>query len=487
MQYSPVHWYEGVFLRPQHFQAMERCWAESVQASSRLDNHYNYGVRHIKISKEAVADFQLEVTSCEARMPDGTLVSFDVGEGPDRAGFKDEIVRFDGSNASLQEALEQESVVRVFLAIPRLKMGRANVASEGSAEQQRFVESRLSVPNESSGGSDEEIAFRQLNARILFSTQDLSGYDVLPIAQVKRGTEEGVAPVIDDAYFPPVLAIDAWPPLGRDVVRELYDFLNRQLEALSTKVNNRRINLASQDLVEVNMIFRLMQLNEACTTLRILSFASGIHPLVAYTELCRIVAKLAIFEDERRVPEVPLYDHDDLARIFRWVKARIIREDEGAEPTYEQRFFEGHGRGMSVAIVAKWLTEDWDWFVGVKATEVSREECRAWIETPGNLDWKLGSRERIDELWERRAPGLKLAPVASPPRILPSQEGWFYYEIDRASPTFNDVRSRMSLAMRFAEKYIQNLNDLQGKRDLVIAKLGQRTTLQFALFAVRYR
>ena len=50
--------------------------------------------------------------------------------------------------------------------------------------------------------------------RLLLSTQDLSGYEYLPIAQIKRAGEGESLPKLDSQYFPPLLAIDAWPALG---------------------------------------------------------------------------------------------------------------------------------------------------------------------------------------------------------------------------------------------------------------------------------
>ncbi len=43
-----------------------------------------------------------------------------------------------------------------------------------------------------------------------------------------------------------------------------------------------------------------------------------VHPLVAYTSLCRIVGKCSIFGERLVIESVPKYNHEDLATIFRW-------------------------------------------------------------------------------------------------------------------------------------------------------------------------
>ena len=82
-----------------------------------------------------------------------------------------------------------------------------------------------------------------LNARLLLSTQDLSGYEVLPIAQLRRASEEQAVPRLDPEYIPPVLAISGWPPLGRDIVRAIYDIIGQKIEVLSQQISNRGIGL----------------------------------------------------------------------------------------------------------------------------------------------------------------------------------------------------------------------------------------------------
>lgn len=76
MKNPPIHWSEGMFLRPHHFQSQDRHWFEFIENSIRDLLPYAYGVRSIEISDQAIANFQIEVSRCEARMRDGTLISF---------------------------------------------------------------------------------------------------------------------------------------------------------------------------------------------------------------------------------------------------------------------------------------------------------------------------------------------------------------------------------------------------------------------------
>ena len=93
MQNSPVNWYEGLFLRPHHFQAADRYLADAAQTSEQWDHPYGYGLVAIDFSREALGNNQFEVRQLKARMRDGTLVSLDFGQSPDRLDLRDELAQ----------------------------------------------------------------------------------------------------------------------------------------------------------------------------------------------------------------------------------------------------------------------------------------------------------------------------------------------------------------------------------------------------------
>ena len=485
MQNLPVNWYEGLFLLPQHFQAAERYWTETVHTSEQFDHAYNYGLQAIEFSREALANSQFEVRMLRARMRDGTLISFDPGQEPDRVDCRSGILTLGRELTNLSDAFETESIIRVYLAVPRLKLGRANLASNGSSTEARYSATTLMLQDEGSGGNDLDVQFRSLNVRIVLSTQDLSGYEVLPIAQIKRAGEGEAVPKLDLDYIPPLLSISAWPGLGRDIVRAVYDVVGQKIDTLSRQLVNRGIGLDSRHPGDLDRILMLSVLNAAHARLSVLAFANGVHPLTAYTELCGLVGQLGIFTPERRAKAVPPYDHDELARIFSTIRREIesginaVREYE-----FQQRYFVGVGMGMQVSLEPRWFNSDWQWFIGVNKGDLTHQECRDLL-SAGQLDWKLGSARQVEVLFNRRAEGVVLSPVDRPIRALPSSQDWMFYEVPRKdNPAWRDVEETQTLAMRLKDSLIDNLNQLQGERQLTVTVRGRRTPLEFALFAV---
>jgi type VI secretion system protein ImpJ len=489
MKNLPVHWYEGLFLRPHHLQAADRYWAELLHTNSRWNCAYDYGLYAFGYSKEALANHQLEVHELKARMRDGTVIDLELGQHPDRVDLKTPIGEMSRLTAQLGDAFAQESVIRVYLAVPKLKLGRVNCSSGEADGSTRYAETRLMLADENRGGHEQEIQLRELNVKLLLSTQDLTGHELLPIAQIKRASEGEASPELDVEYIPPVLSIHSWPALGGDIVRGLYDVMGRKMEVLSQQIIGRGIGRESQDPGDLDRISMLEKLNEAYATLSILAFAQSIHPLVAYTELCRILGQLSIFTPERVANDIPAYDHEDLARIFKTVKRRIediLRSVRDYE--FEQRYFLGVGLGMQASLEPHWFHSNWEWCIGVRKGDLSVQECRNLL-SPGVLDWKLGSSRQVENIFLRRAEGVQLRPLERPIRALPASKDWIYYEVvQNDSPVWRDVVATQTLAMRFRDALILNRDKLQGEREIVVAALGRQVRLQFALFAIpQYR
>ena len=469
MRHLPVHWSEGMFLRPHHFQAAERHWTELLGTAQQWDNHYHYGIHSIELSREALANYQLQVNHLHARMKDGTVIVLDSGREPDRVDLK--------------EAFQRQTEVTAYLGIPKLVLGRPNVAQRRAPES-RFFEVELAVPDESRGANDQDLQFRELNARLLLSTQELAGFEVLPLARIKRAGEEESVPKVDDDYFPPVLTVQAWSPLGLEIVRAIYDIVGEKIEVLGDRVVNRGVTLASQEPGDLEDFMMLMALNEGYGSLGCLAFATNVHPFLAYTELCRLVGQLSIFDETRRTPQVPQYDHDDLARIFKWVKVQIERLiGTRRRLEFEQRFFLGTDRGMQVTIEPKWVHSGWKWYVGVNGAGVTDREIRDLLRA-GNLDWKMGSTQQVDLIFRHGIPGVTLEDLPQPPRALPTRQGWVFYEVRRDNAAWKDVLATQTLAIRFREELISNLATLTGQRKLEVSAQGKRCVLEFALFAV---
>src|SRR5919201_204534 len=179
MANRPVHWHEGMFLRPHHFQTAQRHWLQMAHLSAKWDLHYNWGLRAIELDLDALANSRLVVRALKARLRDGTLVS----------------IPEDGTlpEVQLKGAFERERSLTVFLAVPIVNLGKANAALNGTADGARYV-----------------VESQEL--------EDQSGYEVLPIARIEKSDTAEGTPQLDTTYIPPLLACDDWTPLTAGIL-----------------------------------------------------------------------------------------------------------------------------------------------------------------------------------------------------------------------------------------------------------------------------
>lgn len=471
MTVRPVHWHEGMFLRPHHLQAAQRFGSHFTNTGGKWDLHYNWGLRSVELDLDALANYRLVIRALRARLRDGTLVC----------------VPEDGAlpQIDLRPAFEGEGSLTVSLAVPILQLGRTNVGADGRAEGARYLLDTQELEDENTGLNPQPIQVRLLNLKLLLSTQDQAGYETIPVARLQRSARAEATPELDTTYIPPLLACDGWQPLYAGILQAVYDRIGKQIEQRANQVVTRGISLDSHAQGDPLILARLRAYNEAYAVLGVLAFAEGVHPLPAYVELCRIVGQLALFGGSARPPDLPRYDHDDLGTCFYRVKQYIdelIDLDRG--PDYKERPFIGAGLRMQVTLEPSWLESAWQMYVGVHSA-LSADDCNTLLTKPGQLDMKIGSSDRVDPIFTKGLPGLEFAHAPRPPRALPSAPGLTYFQVRRESQQqeWQHVQRELTLAIRLREKLIAG--NIEGQKVLTIRHGGQTTNLQFTLFVVK--
>ncbi len=467
MANRPIHWHEGMFLRPHHFQAAERNARTAGFQQLQFGEAHYWGVRRIRFDEEALGAFRFVLRSLEVRLRDGTAIVL-----PDEAG---ELA------IDLKPAFAAQSRVDVFLALPQWKSGGPN-AADGDTPDRRYSVEHLSLDDENTGVNPQPLAVRRLNVRLLTGSDDHAGFETIPLARLVKADRAEATPKVDTSYIPPLLGCDGWRPLQHDLLQQVFHRLNTKIEVLAGQVTSRGITLDSHSPGDARRLHQLAQLNEAYALFGNLAFVPGVHPLTAYLELCRLVGQLSILGESARPPQLPRYDHDDLGGCFWRVKQYLdALLNDVEEPAYQERVFTGAGLRMQVTLEPAWLESAWLLFIGVRST-LTQDECVRLLTRPEKLGMKIGGSDRVDTIFTKGQDGLRFTPSNRPPRDLPSAGNLTYFEVPRDlnSAEWQHVQRSLSLAIRIREGDI--IGNIQGQRELTIKAGGQNATMSFTLY-----
>lgn len=464
-----VHWHEGMFLQPHHFQADHRHLTGRTHRALSWPVHHCWGLRSVQIDTDALANSRLVVRSLEACLRDGTPISIP----------EDGVL----PALDLKGLFEPGQPLTVFLALPALNLGKSNVAEDGPDPNARFHLDSQELEDENTGVNPQPIRVRLPNVRLLISDQDQTGFTTLPIVRLEKSALANAPPQVDAAYIPPVLACDAWPVLTADILQSLFDRIGRKRERLAAAFAARGGAMGSTDPAEAAAAAHLRELNEAYAVLSVLAFSPGVPPIAAYTELVRLVGQLVIFDRTGRWPAIPPYDHDDLGGCFYRVKAYLdALLDILPEPEYKERAFVGMGLRLQVTVEPTWLDPAWELFIGVRS-EMDPDEVLRLLTVPGQLDMKVGSGDRVDAIFQLGQAGLRFEPCPKP-GVLPDLAGQRYFRVSRQpEKEWQQVLRSLTVAVRINETRV--VGGLQGQRAVTVRTGGGQTnSMQFTLYAV---
>jgi type VI secretion system protein ImpJ len=481
MQFPAVNWHEGLFLQPHHFQAWDRHWSERVAAGEQWQNPYFYGISEIAINSAALAAGHFQLDLLKARTPGGALLQLSAGQQSERCDLRGALdaSQLAGNNAAVETS---PRFIEVSIGIPRLRLGGENVNRGTSGQGVRFSSELLELPDEVDASSIQPVELRRVNAHLLLSGQELSGYDALPLARVRR-SEDGSAIELDPHYIPPLLDCSAWPEMRSHILSPVADLLARASEQAGQALADASGALQANSPIQLAQLMLLQVVNPAASMMRVMATSRGIHPHAAYLELARLAGSLDLFHAQRSVKATRAYDHDQLGPIFAQLKRRIVTALASFDnQPYIQKFFVGNETGLQTAIDTV-PTGKVEWYIGVHKGQLPLAQLQLLL-SAAHMDWKLGSLEQVERLFTQRAPGVELQPVDEIPAVLPHGTEWAYFKIDPRSAAWKEVLASRSLAIRIKDSMIANSDTLQGSRQLEVAVKQQVIPLRFALFGV---
>jgi type VI secretion system protein ImpJ len=425
---SRVAWREGLFLRPQHFQQQERYFDAQARALTRAVRPYPWGVQSLSISDSHAALGQFAVEACAGVLPDGTPFSIPADLPPP---------------APIDVPLDARDA-QVYLTL----QSRANGTVEYVQRESARADVRLLVDEEevydsfAPERSGEPIEVASLNLNYGVTRAQTEGRVCLALARVQEVLNGQV--LFDKRHIPPLVDI-------RGSAR-LTGFLTDIIGRLDQRVDELALRAveATEGGSETFANFLMLEsLNRMRPVLHHLRSLPMVHPERLFEVFASFAGELCTFtRGERRAPDFPQYDHENLQLCFEPVFESLQDSlSKMFERSAGQLRLESVGPGAYTARIDDHsLFQNCSFYLAASA-RVPGENLRSRFSSVV----KIGTVQKMREIvGSSLQPGVRISATATPPpqiRILP---GFVYFELDRSTKDWAELAAAPAMGVHVA-------------------------------------
>lgn len=417
-----------MFLRPQHFQQQERNVRSLQQQYITTSHGYYWGINDFELEASLLRNGQFALSRVSATLADGAVVC-------------------SPSRDPLPSAISLDSSVRdqlVLLATPIERANGMNISASDDSVVRYKISDHDAIDTCLDTDSLETIQVARLALELKLESDNLAGYDVLPIARVISVSDEGQVE-LDRSFIPPVTSIKTSEPISRYIV-DLHGMLKQRAEALAARIGSGQGNASS-----IADFLMLQMLNRYDGILNHVIHSDNWHPEALYLELVSLASEMATFSSkDKRAAKLPVYQHDDLTRVFGEVMIVLNQYMSLVlEQTAVQLPLEETNYGIRIAqIQDKGLLDRAELVLAVHAS-VSEDELRKRF--PAQV--KIGPVEHIRDLVNNQLPGIAAVGLPVAPRQIPYHAGYHYFKLDKSNNYWERLGASGGVAIHLSGKY----------------------------------
>jgi type VI secretion system protein ImpJ len=426
-----VVWSEGLFLRPQHFQQQERHLERYVEGRTRELRAHSWGFIEIEVERDLLAIGKFGLRRASGVFPDGTPFSM-----PD-----------DDPLPAPLELSAQTRDQKVLLGIP-LRRESARESDRGEQVdgivryRSKDFEAR-DVTSDSNARATLEVS--ALRARLMLASEPHEDFACIALAHIQECRADRLV-ALDERFIPTVLNAQRAIRLST-FLTELQGMLHQRGEALAA----RAVASGRGGAAEIADFLMLQTVNryEGLVDHYVASRLS--HPEEIYRLCLEIAGDLAtLTTSTRRLGKLPPYQHEDLRISFDPLMAAlraslsVVLEQNAVSIALEKKRF-----NISVGLVNDKSLYETSAFVLAARADVPAENVRKGMPAQATIS----SVESIAKLVNDHVPGVPLQPLSVVPRQIPFHAGFTYFELDRGSSRFRELKNSGGIAIHVPETF----------------------------------
>jgi len=431
-----IHWQEGLFLQPHHFQRMQKSLEDEIGSERRLAWPYPYGVIEARLSRDELENKRVRFDKLRAIMPSGLEVNYPAAA---------ELPSLDITQAFSKGA----GSFTVSLGVPLWQESRANTVPVTHDADTRvkllYRIGEIECHDENTGENPKPLQVRKINSRLMFEHEDASDMEMLPLLRIVRATGEDVGlPKEDPEFVPPCMLLSGSPVL-REMVRDLVSQVEASRKELVVQVTRGGFSIDTMRGVQFEQVMRLRTLNRYSARLPSIIAAPIATPFSVYLELRELLAELAAMHPDRDEFESAPYRHDNQFLCFRELANKIRSFLRGAvAPSFLKLAFKDVGGVLTANFSPEHFTQPNAYFLGIKS-KLDPTAVARYVED--------GDKFKLmpQSLATRAIRGIELKEERHAPLELPAAADLHYFRLERANSArmWQQIQTEKTAAIRW--------------------------------------
>lgn len=425
---SKIVWSEGMYLAPQHFQAQNRFFEDSLHfATSSLWNEV-CGFAACEVDPDALQNGIAALRHARGIFEDGLV--FDMPECD----------RLPQPRMFAELFSPTADHLTICLAVPRWVPEGKNCELDGApATSSRYAQHVETLHDENTGRDEKQIALGGKNLRLIVESEATADLLTLPVVRVVR---DGAGRfVCDPNFIPPCLKVSASPRL-MNLLSRMVEILEDKSAAVSQEQAQAKGRFQTGlSARQVSQFWFLHAVNSSLTPLRHFLLSKHGHPEELFREMSRLAGALCTFGLDAQIRSLPRYDHRRPDLAFDALDEHIRRNLEIVVPTQAiaiplrptaPYFYQGEVKDQRCFGRSRWV-------FGIHSKV---GEANLIAKTPHLV--KICSAKFIPDLVKRAMGGLTLTHLQVPPSGVAAKVDSQYFTIDRSGPCWEHImQSRM--------------------------------------------
>lgn len=426
--YNRVVWQDGMFMKPQHFQQLERFQNKFSGMLNAYSSPLFWGITCIETNSELLSLGKIGITKAEGILQDRT--PFQLPQQANLPGIKTVEASFTGQ------------VVYLCCPLPSVRselFGDERSGSRYGIHHQEVVDASY----ESQDMANIEIG--KLNFTLMYEIDDKSSYTSIPILRILEVKADGSI-VLDDRFIPTCIDIHASRVLSK-YVNEFASLLRHRAESIIA-----RMGVVDQQGVSSVADFMLLQaLNRYEPLFWHYASTEGIHPEVLYRTILQVEGELATICSKERRPQTYIpYNHTKLTQcMLSLIESAkqclsVMSEQKAVPLTLKEQ-----NHGIRTAVIPdNSLLASSTFILAVKA-DVPLDI----LHTQFIKQTKIASIDNIRQLINLQLPGIAIKAIPVVPRSLPFHADHTYFELEKNNEEWAHLSSSLAIALHVSGKF----------------------------------